>query len=591
MQHKPAAQPPNRPIPDRPLRSVTAGYDIDRWPLAVKIGHDETVESWLARAASRYALTPRELLAEAGIDSDIRRPIQLARAVRDHSDLLAQLLGCEHTEISAATTEMLPNAAIVEYLQRYRATTRPIPAGIAYCPQCLAQPDPQWKREWASMFSIACAVHGCLLVRTCPRCGDLPFSTASWLSREPEMSAYACPNRPRRSSGRMIQSRRCGFDLRTVEPFDMDTPAIEAHVLASDLWRQYVQTPTGLLCLAGVEVTSIIAFDALCQLVDESIRIVSLFEPAFHRPSLVQALRNAHRVLNSPSAAAAAEQADAVGLLNPAGPVTPLGPDYVLFRRKRNPLLAAIRLGAVRATLSPAAQLTFDCGHPHPRYPLRDNDDQTVLRLPEHEPGIPEMDRARIPQVLWPGTVWTADDAPSTLAAAAQALALTKIGDTRSWSIIALDLGLPKDIALPVTQYWRRVVRTGLWPEALAALTHMKEQLRDHRPPIDYQQRRIIADDPTRLQQALKEAGAGGRDVSDELSGDVLRRFWELFTGGDIRYAARQLSLTATDLDNWPAKRVSVDNEYGDLFTNAYDWMTTCSPSLRPCGPLSWQPP
>ncbi|WP_162463859.1 MULTISPECIES: TniQ family protein [unclassified Mycolicibacterium] len=555
------------------------------------IGDDETVESWLARAASRYALTPRELIAEAGIYDDVRRPVQLVRAVREHADRLAQLLGCEDADVCTAETEMLPNAAIVDYLQRYHSTSRPVPAGAAFCPLCLAQPDPQWKREWASIFSIACTDHGCLLVRTCPRCGDLPFSTASWLSREPDVPAYACPNRPRRSTGRMIQSRRCQFDLRTVEPFDMDGQAVDAHVLANDLWRRYVHAPMGLLRLAGVEVTSLIAFDALCQLLDESIRIVSLFEPAFSRPALVQALRNAAQVLNSPSAAEAAEQADAVGLLNPAGPVTPLGPDQVLLRRKRNPLLAAIRLGAVRPTLSPAAQLTFDCGHPHPRYPLRDNDDEVVLRLPEHEPGIPEMDRARIPQVLWPGTVWTADSATTPLAAAAQAMALTKIGDTRSWSIIALDLGLPKQIALPVTQYWRRIVRAGLWPEALAALTHVKEQLRDHRPPIDYQQRRIIADDPTRLRNALNEAGADGKDWIDEQSQHLLRRFWELFTGGDIRYAAGQLSLSATELDNWPTKRVFIDNKYGGLFVNAYDWMTTCSPSLRPCGPLTWQPP
>lgn len=556
------------------------------------IGSGETVESWLARAASRYALTPRELLTEAGIDDDVQRPVQLVRVVREHADRLAQLLGCEDADVCAAEMESLPNTAIVDYLQRYHATSRPVRAGTAFCPLCLAQSDPRWKREWASIFSIACTDHSCLLVHTCPRCGDLPFSTASWLSREPHIPAYACPNRPRRTSGRMVQSRRCQFDLRTVEPFAMDAQAVDAHVMANDLWRQYVHAPTGLLRLAGVEVTSLIAFDALCQLVDESIRIVSLFEPAFHRPSLVQALRNAARVLNSPSAALAAEQADAVGLLNPAGPVTPLGPAHVLLRRKRNPLLAAIRLGAVRPTLSPAAQLTFDCGHPHPRYPLRDNDDQAVLRLPEHEPGVPEMDRARIPQVLWPGTVWTATNGTTTtLAAAAQAMALTKIGDTRAWSIIALDLGLPKKIALPVTQYWRRVVRAGLWPESLAALTHMKEQLRDHRPPIDYQQRRIIADDPTRLQHALNEAGASRHDVSDELSGDVLRRFWELFTGGDIRYAAGQMSLSAGELDSWPTDRAAIDNEYGGLFASAYDWMTTCSPSLRPSGPLTWQPP
>lgn len=432
----------------------------------------------MSRAASRYAITPRELIAEAGIEDRVDRPTQLVRLLREHADLLARQLGCEPRDVAAAAAEMLPNSAIVDYLKRYRATSRLIPTGTAFCPPCLAQPDPRWKREWASLFGTTCTAHACLLVRACPRCGDPPFSTASWLSQEPDAPAYSCPNRPRRQSGRMIKKRRCGFDLRSIELFDMDSEAVQAHALAYQLWQQYVHDPDGLLRLTGVEVTTTIAFDALCQLVDESIRVVSLFEDSFHRPSLVQALRKAGVVLGSPSTTAAAKRADGVGLLNPAGPVTPVGPDNVLLRRKRNPLLAAIRLGAVRPTLSPAAQLTFECGHVHPRYPLRENDDRTWFRLPEHEPGVADLDRARVPQVLWPATVWGEAAQNSLLPAAAQAMALVKIGDTRPWSIVALDLGLPKGIAVPVTQYWRQVVRAGLWPDALAALTELKEQLR-----------------------------------------------------------------------------------------------------------------
>lgn len=378
--------------------------------------------------------------------------------------------------------------------------------------------------------------------------------------------------------------RRCGSDLRAIEPFEMDSEAIDAHALAYHLWQQYVHDPTGLLRLADVEVTTTIAFDPLCQLVDESIRVVSLFEDSFHRPSLVQALRKASQVLGSPSTTAAANRADTIGLLNPAGPVTPVGPDNALLRRKRNPLLAAIRLGgAVRPTLSPAAQLTFDCGHVHPRYPLRENDDRTWLRLPEHEPEIAEMDRARVPQVLWPGTVWGEVAQDNPLAAAAQAMALTKIADTRPWSIIALDLGLPKTIALPVTQYWRRVIRAGLWPDALATLTDLKEQLRQSPPPIDYQQRRIIADDNLRLLRALHEAGANDRSLSGERFRALAGRYWELFTGGDIRYAARPFALPADEHRSWPTRRTAIDNEYGEIFRSAYEWMIA-SNALRPSG-------
>jgi hypothetical protein len=569
---------------------VPAGYDIDRWPIAVAIRSGETIESWLTRAAKRYGITPRELIAEAGAHDRLQRPSQLARLIRQHAAALGVKLGCLESDAMAAAAEMAPNAAVVDYLARYRGVTRPLPTGSAFCPVCLAAPDPHWKREWSSMLAIACDRHACLLVRTCPRCGEQPWSTMSWLSLDADAPLYRCPNRPRRSSGRMKRGRRCNFDLRSISPFGMDTDAVDAHGLACRLWQHYVHDPASLLRVVGIEVTATIAFDALCQLVDESIRIVTLFEDTYDRTALVRALRNAGQVLSSASATVAAQTADALGLLNPAGPVTPVGPDNVLLRRRRNPLLAAIRLGSVRATLSPVAQLTFDCGNHHPRYPIRKNDDRTWLRLPEHHPELVELDHARIPQVLWPDTIWTGTGDITPLAAAAQAMALTKIGDTRPWAIIALDLGLPKGIAIPVTRYWRQVVRTGHWTDALLALTNLKEQLRRNPPPIDYQQRRIIADDPRRLVRALKCACAGGRACDGGEFHDVVRRYWELFTGGDIRYAAPPYALPAEQHNDWPTKRADIDDAHNETFRNAYELMTAAN-ALRPSGPLTWQPP
>ncbi|MDZ7885121.1 MAG: TniQ family protein [Mycobacterium sp.] len=590
MPPRSAAKPPEPVGQGRPLRAIPGGYDIDRWPIACAIRSDESIESWLARAAARYAITPRELIAETGVADRIERPGRLARLVRQHATHLACTLGCPQADVHSAAAEMLPNSAVVEYLSRYHAVTRPTPAGSTFCPECLSEPDPHWKREWSSVFAITCGIHGCLLVRTCPRCSEQPWSTSSWLSQEPDTPIYQCPNRPRRPSGRMRRTRRCNFDLRSVEPFEMDADAISAHQLAFQLWQQYVQEPGSHLRVTDIEVTATIAFDALCQLVDESVRIFTLFEDDYDRTALVRALRNAGEVLSSESASVAADKADAVGLLNPAGPTTPIGPDNVLLRRKRNPLLAAIRLGSVRATLSPAAQLTFDCGNRHPRYPIRENADRTWQRLPEHKPSIPEHVPAAIPQVLWPSTVWGDRGDENPLAAAAQAMALTKIGDTRPWTIIALDLGLPKGMATRVTQYWRQIVRDGYWPEALAALTNLKEQLRHHQPLIDYQQRRIIADDPRRLVLALKRAGASSRAMSREEFGDVVRRYWEHFTGGDIRYAAFPYALRAEEPADWPQKRAHIDGEHDEIFRTTYELMTT-SDSLRAGGPLTWQPP
>ncbi len=97
------------------------------------------------------------------------------------------------------------------------------------------------------------------------------------------------------------------------------------------------------LRVTDIDVTVTIAFDALCQQVDDSVRISLLFEDDYDRTALVRALRNAGEVLSSGSALVAADKADAGGLLNPAGPTTPIGPDNVLLRRKRHPLLAVAR--------------------------------------------------------------------------------------------------------------------------------------------------------------------------------------------------------------------------------------------------------
>jgi hypothetical protein len=62
-------------------------------------------------------------------------------------------------------------------------------------------------------------------------------------------------------------------------------------------------------------------------------------------------------------------------------------------------------------------------------------------------------------------------------------------------------------MSTPVTRYWRHIVRSGRWGEALASLTALREHVRCDPPPIDYQLRRIISDEPSRLVGAIHEAG------------------------------------------------------------------------------------
>jgi hypothetical protein len=115
MPPKSAAAPPEPQPPRRRLRSIPGGYDIDRWPICVPIGPDETVPSWLMRAALRYEITPRALLAMAGADERIDRPGQFAAVVSRHADKLAHALGCPPDELRTAVQRIHPNTALSDY--------------------------------------------------------------------------------------------------------------------------------------------------------------------------------------------------------------------------------------------------------------------------------------------------------------------------------------------------------------------------------------------------------------------------------------------------------------------------------------------
>ncbi len=71
---------------------------------------------------------------------------------------------------------------------------------------------------------------------------------------------------------------------------------------------------------------------------------------------------------------------------------------------------------------------------------------------------------------------------------------------------------------------------------------------------------------------------------------NVVRRYWELFTGGDIRYAASPYAIPAEHLPAWPTMRLRIDEKHNSSFRNAYELMATAN-GIRPSGPLTWRPP
>jgi len=278
---------------------------------------------------------------------------------------------------------------------------------------------------------------------------------------------------------------------------------------------------------------------------------------------LLDSLAVAVAVLTEPDPAGAVAVADRHGLLNPAGRCTPTGPDSALRRRRHNALLAALRLGVAyeAGELSPSAQLTVRVGSGRPRYP---------------EPGIwcgrgdgplrgGQLPLRAVPQLLWSGLLTdhlpdvcagttagvrpTADSdlaGGAVLARACAAMFLARLGSTRPWRLIAIELGLPAWLAQHLPALHRRLVERGRWPAFLADLNRLATALQNDLPPVDYRARRQLAADPRRLLAVVR----AGRQLAEELTppavpDEVLARmFWQSYTCGDLRLAAPPVGWT-----------------------------------------------
>ncbi|MDO5740617.1 MAG: hypothetical protein Q4P07_10760 [Ornithinimicrobium sp.] len=109
---------------------------------------------------------------------------------------------------------------------------------------------------------------------------------------------------------------------------------------------------------------------------------------------------------------------------------------------------------------------------------------------------------------------------------------LAKVGSTRPWSLIALDLGLPAAFATIPPALISRMRRAGLWGGFLAGLDDLATALEDDPPPIDYSARRWAACTPCQMYAAIEQARLiyGACDISDDYH--LARMTWQLYTSG-----------------------------------------------------------
>lgn len=582
---QPNASPTSRPDRRRPaappLRGVAGGYDLSRWPITVAPLPDELPVSWLWRVANRYGMTSAATLAALGLPQVNASVPRLETYLRRHAEALTAALG---TQPYAADEALSPHEALEVELERYAVDYRigRLPAAtIRFCPQCLAESGGAWLRSWRRRTPAACPTHEVPLLVRCPECGAVPFSRSIWMTAAtppwicPQLAGQQPPSRRRRN--------RCGYDLRQAPTSPLG--ALEADTLDRLHTSAAAAAAHSLepVEVAGFGVTARDHLDAIFELIDESSSITQVLAPdATGRDRLLSSARLAFEVLDQPTAHAAADIADRHELLDPNGRHTPIVTDARARRRPHNPLLAAIRLRSLENVLSPTAQLTFRLASSMPRHP----EPIPRCRVEEIRSWPGQVPLAVIPQVLWPGvlTPWIEDD--DIPARAAAAMLLAKLGSTRAWSLIALELGLPAAFATTPSALVTRMRRDGTWRALLRALEDLATNLADFPPRIDYSARRWAAE-PALIAQAVRsmKTDAAPRIMvdRDRLAGLL----WQTYTGGDARYHPDYG--TDAPLEARYASRTH-DAQVAELVERAGEELHRLT-GHPDCGPLEWRPP
>jgi len=172
---------------------------------------------------------------------------------------------------------------------------------------------------------------------------------------------------------------------------------------------------------------------------------------------------------------------------------------------------------------------------------------------------------------------------------------LAKVGSTRPWRAIAIDLGLPASFATYPPNLVRHLQRENAWPAVVRRLDDLATRLESDPPPIDYQARRWTAASQDLIVAAVNHTRAILGPVHGWVSTHLFTElFWQVYTGASLRLAA---PTEGTFLD----PNLYHDDE--DIFAGAVTdpglvrYLTMVADLLADAAglshdePLTWQPP
>ena len=181
------------------------------WAFRLPPIEGELLSSCLARNARAHGTSPQRFLelfwpGEATWNRDLdRRPAVLPRrgSTADWSQEIAGYLGIPVDKVRQATLQgwretladaRLPSHGDTPLLLSVGVYHRKrLRHGLQYCPECLGEGTPHYRRVWRLAFAVACREHGRALLDACPNC-DAPVA-------------------PHRAAGSLTDCHACGFSL------------------------------------------------------------------------------------------------------------------------------------------------------------------------------------------------------------------------------------------------------------------------------------------------------------------------------------------------------------------------------------------
>lgn len=184
------------------------------WPIHLKPLDDELLSSWLVRLATAHGLKAK------GFTSAILPGVHIWKNDIDLSGddrlfkVLIEKTGTEASRVAATTLDSYrgwlfedrpPSGPIIWVMRRNVLARVKANFGLQFCPMCLAEGIPYFRRTWRLAFVVFCSKHCLQLLDRCPNCGQaINFFRSSISDR------YNVATLP----DILTLCHRCRFDLR-----------------------------------------------------------------------------------------------------------------------------------------------------------------------------------------------------------------------------------------------------------------------------------------------------------------------------------------------------------------------------------------